>query len=176
MAFTVAQILNIARVSLYLAANDVSKGVLYGIRKIPTSPRIIYMEYKSLEWMYNLDPTNSSLTQVANYVYSICRGYNLAAQGVVGGGGSVSPINPSVSTPDAIEFVVNTTDSPILAGGSTLLIPQYIGYTNLVFTRNYQAQTQINTEPQYFIWNSTTGLFTCVGAATEFEIFSITPA
>ncbi len=176
MAFTTAQIINIARISLYLAANDVAKGALYGIRKIPTSPRIIYMELKALEWMYALDPTNISLPQVGNYVYSLCRGYNLEAQGVSGGGGSISPINPSVSTPDAIEFVVNTTDSPILAGGSTLLIPQYIGYTNLVFTRNYQAQTQINTEPQYFIWNSTTGLFTCVGAATEYEIFSITPA
>lgn len=176
MAFTVAQILNIARVSLYLASNDVSKGALYGQRIIPTSPRIIYMEMKALEWMYNLDPTNSSLTQVANYVYSICRGYNLAAQGVTGGGGSISPVNPSVSTPDSIEFVVNTTDSPILAGGSSLLIPQYIGYTNIIFTRNYQAQTQLTTEPQYYTWNPDTGLFVCYGAATEYEIFSITPA
>lgn len=172
MAFTVAQILNIARVSLYLAANDVSKGVLYGIRKIPTSPRIIYMEYKSLEWMYNLDPTNSSLTQVGNYVYSLCRGYNLAAQGVSGGGGSISPINPNVSLPAPIEFVVDASTSFMTEGETSVLIPSYIGY-NIMFSRNNIIQTQIDTAGSYFTWNRVTGLFTVAGAAQLDELFSI---
>lgn len=38
----------------------------------------------------------ASLTLTANYLYSLCRGYNLRAQAIVnGGGGSVSPINPN---------------------------------------------------------------------------------
>jgi hypothetical protein len=85
--FSVPQIINIAKASLYLASNDVQKGYLYSPRVIPESPKMIYMELKAVEWMYNLDPANSSLTGTANYLYSICRGYNLEAQTIVSGGG-----------------------------------------------------------------------------------------
>lgn len=83
--FSVPQIISIAKTSLYLASLDVQKGYLYSPRVIPESPKMIYMELKAVEWMYNLDPTNSSLTQTANYLYSICRGYNLQAQAIVTG-------------------------------------------------------------------------------------------
>lgn len=171
MAFTVAQIINIARISLYLAADDVANGVMYGIRKIPTSPRIIYMELKALEFMYALDPTNTSLTQVANYVYSICRGYNLAAQGVSGGGGSISPINPNVSIPAPVEFVV-TDSSFMINGQASVLIPQFAGY-NVMFNRNNVPQTMVDTGGTWFTWNKNTTLFTVYGAAATDELFSI---
>lgn len=87
MSFSVAQILNIAKTSLYLASVDVQKGNLYSPRIIPESAKMIYMELKAVEWMYNLDPTNSSLTETANYLYSLCRGYNLEAQNIISGGG-----------------------------------------------------------------------------------------
>jgi hypothetical protein len=171
MAFTTAQIINIARISLYLAANDVAKGALFGIRKIPTSPRIIYMELKALEWLYALDPTNSSLTQVGNYVYSLCRGYNLAAQGVSGGGGSISPINPNVSLPAPIEFVV-TGSSFMIDGQASVLIPQFAGY-NVMFNRDNVPQTMVDTGGTWFTWNKNTTLFTVYGAASTDQLFSI---
>jgi hypothetical protein len=83
--FSVPEIINIAKASLYLSAIDVQKGYLYSPRTIPESTKMIYMELKAVEWMYNLDPNNSSLTQTANYLYSICRGYNLQAQSIING-------------------------------------------------------------------------------------------
>jgi hypothetical protein len=87
MPLSVLQIINIAKASMYLASIDVQKGFLYSPRVIPQSAQMIYMELKAVEWMYNLDPSNSSLTETANYLYSICRGYNLEAQSIVSGGG-----------------------------------------------------------------------------------------
>jgi hypothetical protein len=92
---TTLEIINIAKVSQYLAAVDVAKGVLYGKRVTPLTAKILYAERAALEWMYSLDPTNDSLIEVGDYVYSLCRGYNLQAQYIINsssGGGGVVPI------------------------------------------------------------------------------------
>ncbi len=96
MAFTVPQIIAIAKVSEYLSLLDVSKGSLFGKRVAPETPNVLYMERKAVEWLYDLDPTDSSLVGTANYLYSLCRGYGLKAQNIInnGGGGSISPITP----------------------------------------------------------------------------------
>lgn len=80
---SVPQIINIAKASLYLASVDVLKGNLYSPRLIPESSKMIYMELQAVEWMYNLDPNNSSLIETTNYLYSLCRGYNLQAKNIV---------------------------------------------------------------------------------------------
>lgn len=103
MPLTVPQIINIAKISQYLAAQDVAKGSLFGTRITPDTPKILYMERKAVEWLYDLDPTNTSLTGTANYLYSLCRGYNLAAAYISGSGGGVTPVTP-----------VTTIKSPIL--------------------------------------------------------------
>jgi hypothetical protein len=82
--FTVPQIIDIAKTSLYLASVDGQKGYLYSPRAIPESAKMIYMELKAVEWMYTIDPNNSTLTQTANYLYSVCRGYNLEALKILG--------------------------------------------------------------------------------------------
>lgn len=94
MPLTVPQIINIAKISQYLAAQDVAKGSLFGTRITPDTPKILYMERKAVEWLYDLDPTNTSLTGTANYLYSLCRGYNLAAAYISGSGGGVTPVTP----------------------------------------------------------------------------------
>ena len=43
---TVAEIVSIAKISQYLASNDVSKGVLYGARINPMLPKQLYIERK----------------------------------------------------------------------------------------------------------------------------------
>jgi len=174
--YSVAQIIRIAKISQYLCSVEIMKQGLLGGGIDLELPEKIKNVRDDVEYWYGLDSTDDTLRETSNYLYALCGRFAMAAQGVTGGGGSISPTNPSTEMPEKIEFVVNTTDSPILAGGSSLSIPQYIGYTNIIFTRNYQAQTSITTEPQYYTWDSSTGLFTCVGAATEFEIFSITPA
>lgn len=169
---TIQQIINIAKISEYLAANDISRGVLFGARKIPTSSRILYMEWKAVQWMYDLDPTDDSLRLTANYLFSICRGYNLQAQAISGGsGGSVSPVNPG-TPPSPIEFTVADSGTPFVDGQSTLLLTSFIGF-NMIFNRDNTPQTQVDTGGMYFTWSRTTGLMTIVGPAITGELFSI---
>lgn len=169
---TPTQIVNIARVSQYLAGDDVAKGCLFGARKIPTSDRLLYMERKAVQWMLNLDPTNETLRLTSNYLYSICRGYNLRARGVTGSGGSVSPVTPG-TMPNPIEFVV-TGSSYIPTGDSTKTITTFIGW-NLLFIRNNISQSTVDNGGTYFSWNRATGAFEMFGAAAEDELLQFYP-
>lgn len=168
---TIQQIINIAKVSEYLSANNVANGVLWGARKIPTNPRIIYMENAALQWMYRTDPTNPTLRLTANYVYSLCKG-NLRAKVVSGGGGgSISPVNPGTA-PSPIEFTVAVSGTPFIDGQSTLVLTAFIGF-NMLFNRDNIPQTQVDTGGSWFTWSKTTGLMTVYGAAADGELFSI---
>lgn len=172
MPYTVAQIIDIAKISQYLAAQDVARGSLFGARKIPITPQVLYMERKAVEWMYDLDPTDDTLTLTANYLYSLCRGYNLQASRISGGGGgSISPVTPATA-PSPYQFIVAASGNLINTGESTVTITSFIGY-NLLFARGGVAQSTINTESSYYSWNKTTGQFTISPAAIVGELFQI---
>lgn len=97
MPLTVENIIQVAKVSEYLAANDIAKGTLFGqkAKPAPETAKIIYMERKAVEYMYDRDPSNETLTATANYLYALCNRYVLQAQVVVngstGGGEVVTP-------------------------------------------------------------------------------------
>lgn len=169
---TVAQIINIAKISQYLADKDVSLGALFGRRITPDTPKVLYMERKAVEFLYDLDPTDDSLTLTANYLYSLCRGYNLKAQSITGGGSVAPPVPGTAPLPKI--FIVNTSSSFIQDGQSSKVITDFIGW-NLLFARNGIPQSTITTESSYYTWNKTTGLFTCVGAAVDTELFALYP-
>ncbi len=169
---TVLQIINIAKVSQYLATIDIAKGSLWGGRLSPSTPRVLYMERKAVEWLYNLDPNNSTLPLTANYLYSLCRGYNLKARSVTGSGGSISPVVPG-TMPNPIEFIVSGS-SYIPTGGSVKTITTFIGW-NLLFIRNNVAQSTVNNGGTYFNWSKTTGAFEMFGAAAEEELLQFYP-
>lgn len=172
MPLTVAQILDIAKISQYLALNDVQKGSLFSPRVAPETPQILYLERKAVEWMYNLDPGNSSLPQTSAYLYSLCRGYNLQAQQISGTAGSISPVQPS-QIPNPYDFVI--TGSSIIADGqSTVTLSAFIGF-NVLFVRNGIPQSTINTGASYFSWVKATGTFTVSPAAVLGEQFQIYP-
>lgn len=179
MPFSVIQIINIAKISQYLAAADAAKGSLFGERKIPETAKILYMERKAVEWLYNLDPTNSSLTGTANYLYSLCRGYNLEAQNIlnIGGGGSISPITPSGGLPEPYDFEVGVATSPtapLANGDSSVTLSSFIGY-NVEFIRNNIPQNTTNVGNSYYGWNRVTGLFTVSPAVVTGELLRIVP-
>ena len=73
MALTVANILDIARISQYIATLDIAKGSFFGKRVVPETPQILYNERKAVEYWYNLDPNDSSLVETSNYLYALCR-------------------------------------------------------------------------------------------------------
>ena len=173
MSLTIPQIINSAKISQYLAAQDVSRGALFGARVAPQTPLILYTERKSVEYIYDLDPSDTSLVQTSNYLYSLCRGYNLKAQSVTGTGGTVSPITPPI-TVSPLQFTVDASGTPFISGQSSATLDSFIGY-NLLFARGGIPQSTLNTESTYYSWDKNTGTFTVTPAAVLGELFQIYP-
>lgn len=175
---TPLQIIEVAKISQYLAVADLKKGGLLGGGQDLNLPSKIYNIRKSVEWSYRYNSPNTptDLINTANYLYSICAPYNQQAFFILngGGGGSVSPITPPVSNVFPIEFIVAASGTPIVNGGSTLSIPSYKGF-NVLFNRNGSPQSQVNSQDTYFNWNPVTCIFTCFPAAVTSELFSINP-
>ena len=169
---SVAQIIRVAKISQYLCSVDIMKQGLFGGGIDLELPEKIKNVRDDVEYWYGLDSTDDTLRETSNYLYALCGRYAMAAQGITGGGGSISPTNPNVSIPAPIEFVVDASTSFIIEGESSALIPQFIGY-NIMFSRNNIIQTQVDTSGSYFIWNKATGLFVVYGAAALDELFSI---
>lgn len=163
--------INIAKVSQYLASYDVAKGGLFGASVTPMLPVILYTERKSLEWLYNIDPSNENLQNVANYVFGLCGSYGLTAQAIIsGGGGSVTPGTPTI-TPSPYQFEVSSS-SFIATGESTKTITSFIGF-NLLFMRGGIVQSTVNLGGTYYSYDKTLGTFECFGAAEEGELFQL---
>ena len=78
--YTPIQVIKIAKVSQYLAENDIDKKGLYGGGMDLLLPNKIYCVRKNVSWMYDQDQTNSSLQATANYLLALCGKYGLAAQ------------------------------------------------------------------------------------------------
>jgi len=173
MALTVADIINIAKISQYISTIDVEKGSLFGKRIAPETPQILYNERMAVEWLYNLDPADPSLTQTSNYLYSLCRGYNLQAQQISGTGGTITPVNPT-QIPNPYIFEVSAS-SIVPAGATSATLTAFIGF-NVLFVRNGIPQSTLNLNgDSYFSWNKNLGLFTINPAAVGGEIFQIYP-
>lgn len=173
MAISVANIIRIAKASQYLALLDVQKGSLFGRRISPQTPMILYMERKAVEWLYDLDPTNETLTATANYLYSLCRGYNLQAQNITGGGGTVAPVTPTTA-PEPYDFEVDAT-SFIPTGGTTKIITTFLNY-NLLFVRNGIPQSTLNIGGNsYYSWDRETATLVISPAAVAGESFQLYP-
>lgn len=174
--YTVSQIIDIAKISEYLARLDQQKGSLFGQRVAPNTAMVLYMERKAVEYYYDNDPTNTTLAQTSWYLYSLCRGYNLRANNILNGGsgGSVSPITPP-SPPQPYQFIVAASGNLINDGGTSATITAFIGY-GILFVRNGIPQSTLDTQPSYYSWDSTTGQFNISGPAylsEEFIIYAI---
>lgn len=168
---TIAETIVIGDGSLPYIINYLAQGQLFGARKLTApSPTFIAAVTDFLRWQYQSNPTDTSLRQVANYALWLYGIFGMEVQAGQGGG-SVIPINPNPNL-NPVEFVVDATTSPILAGGSTLYIPQFLG-RNILFDRDGFAQAQINSGTSYFNWNSATTIFTCFPAAIQDQLFSI---
>lgn len=174
---SVPQILQIAKISQYLAVADIAKGTIFSpvVKAAPFTPQIIYMERKALEYQYNNNPSDSNLIKIGNYVYALCGKYAVQAQNIDGNGGIVANIDPLPQLPMPLDFTVSTT-TIIPEGASTLTITGFIG-CNIEFTRNNITQT--TTDPggggSYYSWDRVTGDFICYPAASLGESFRLVP-
>jgi hypothetical protein len=111
--YTPQAILDIARVSQYMVANDQQRRGLLSGGTDPRWSRMLYVEKGSLEWILGLSPSHATVEKTAYYVYALCGKWALLAQaamraaGVVPGGGTTSDgsvINPETGSAVAFDF------------------------------------------------------------------------
>lgn len=121
-------IITYAKISQYLAANDISKDYLFkGRSLVPKLSRLIYIVRKQVENRYNNDPSDSTLDATANYLYALCGKYINRAKLIVGSGGTGVIINPSnnvISTIFSrnIEFRIGDVGAPMVEGETSIVL------------------------------------------------------
>lgn len=170
---TIPEIITLGDATVYLMGNDVAAGSLWGSRLNKTTT-VVLIAYTTdaLRWAYEMNPADSSLRKVGNYLVWLCGIYGAQARSF-SGGGNIVPI-PSVGTPARLDFYVDST-TPVKTGQSAVIFLAFIGY-NLQFDRGNQPQATVSDGfSTYYSWDKTTGTFQCFGAANAGELFSLIP-
>lgn len=131
---TISNIITYGEISEYLAANDASSQLLFrGNTLVQKLSRLIYIVRKQVQNLYNVDPTNNTLNETANYLYALCGKYVNQAKLIIGSGGSGSIINPAtgvISTivSQTLEFKIGDVGSLMNAGDISLVL----NYTSIL--------------------------------------------
>lgn len=170
---TITQIMSYYPIAQYEAVKDINNSGLYGGGKDCNLPQKIYNLGKSIQRVFDDNPTESTLTKTATFLYALCGVYGLKASSVTQSAGTVSPVTPSSTLPLPIEFTVSGS-SQIVSGDDNITLTGFIG-ANLLFVRGNIPQSQINDGGSYYTWNRTTGAFTCYPAAQTGELFQLIP-
>jgi hypothetical protein len=134
MALTTLQIINIAKVSQYLADEAASKGSLFTPNIDKMLGQKLYVVRKDLEWLYNLDPTNVDLFPIQTYLYNMCDARATAI--VLAGGSGGSGVVPGTVTvvPSPIRITgANFTSATAWDGANSNGITIQSTYTLQVF-------------------------------------------
>lgn len=129
MAYTVSEILDIARVSEFLAADDQSlAGIWRGSYERNGLSRLIYIVRSSVSWLNDYNPTATTLLGKANYLFSLCQPFVGRALQILGSGGNGTIVNPTTGVLSTIrtiylEFIVGVTASPQVVNGVNVDLP-----------------------------------------------------
>ena len=181
---TIQEAVDRGYISTYLAANDNSKGALFGPRKAaPGSPVSIQLISNALDWGNSGGAqTAQDLREMANYLVWLCGIYGQQAQAIIegGGGGSVVPGGGGSGTlPFPYDWLVSGSASPVAPlsnGDSSVTLTTFIGF-NVEFTRGgiTQNTTDLGDGSSFYSWNRVTGLFSISPSAATGELFRIVP-
>lgn len=134
MALTIPQIINIARVSQYLANSAAAKGSLFNPVLDPLLGLKIYVIRKDVEDVYDLDPTYDGLVACSNYLLGLCGAYALTAQGIIsGGGGSITPGQPTIIQSPIYITGANFASATAWNGANSAGVTILAAYTLQVF-------------------------------------------
>lgn len=123
---TIPDIIEIAKVSGYLAADDVAKGSLFSPRIDPALPKKLYMERKAVEWMYGQDVTYDTLRATSNYLYALCGLYAIRAAYIISQGGGGTVVVPGADADGPIWIRITSAD---FANSTDWLEPDVDGET-----------------------------------------------
>jgi len=119
--YTIPQILQFARISQYLAANDKSKDIAFRSDSlIRRQPSLLYMESELLANINTLNPNSPTLRGTGEYVLSLCGKYLLQAQTILGN----LLQNPPIITGPSNQSVAANANATF-----TISVVSSIGYT-----------------------------------------------
>lgn len=144
MSLTLLQKIEIGAVSEALSSVDIDKRGLYGGGIDILLPRKIYLLRKSIQHLYDLDSSDSTLDTTTNYMLALCGNYTQQAQ--IGGGGSVNPITP-------IRFPIVIMGANFEADGITYNNANILGYNLMIFIVGYNQDWHFS--PTDFVYTST---------------------
>lgn len=129
MAYSTTEILQIASISQFLAADNEAQGNLFrgGYERVGLS-RLMYIVQQSVNWLNSYNPSDSTLLGKANYLFSLCQPFVGQALQIIGSGGSGIIVNPATGVVSTIvivylEFIVGTTSSPQVVNGVNVTLP-----------------------------------------------------
>lgn len=128
----ISTILQVADICQYLAANDTSKNnSLKSGNLAPSLPLQIFNAKTVVRWMYNLNPSDSSLRQTANYLFQLLGSYAITAQRILS---SVSANPPVITGPTSQTVPVGSsaTFSVSVTGNSPFTYEWYDHFGNLI--------------------------------------------
>jgi hypothetical protein len=130
MPLTIPQIIEVGKISQYLSANKNAKTVVVNYGKLPQNnlPLMIKIVREDVEYMYNNTPANANLFANANYLYSLCGGYAVEAEYIMGISNDGSPLTHLVSSLSNIQFTIGEGDAP--ANGSTQYVNAVLALNN----------------------------------------------
>jgi hypothetical protein len=161
MAYATQDIITWMKICQPLARLDEQKkkAVTVGSLDIDLDMKL-YITRLDIEYALNDGAPADVLFAIGNFGLSLCGVHLLTAQGISGGGGSVTPVVPASSL-DPYDFEVSPT-SFIVTGATSKIITDFIGY-NIIFVRNRVTQSRVNMGDTYYSWDKVTGLLTLFG-------------
>lgn len=117
MFVPISSYLEIARVSQYLAANDIAdQSFLKGGSVNANLARLLYIVRKPIQWLFENDPTNESLNAPTIYLYGLCGRYVAQAEQIIANQSQTAPsltnpTNQTVNDGDLASFSTVVTSS-----------------------------------------------------------------
>lgn len=173
MSLTVAQKLNIASICEYIISNAIAKGGLYGSGIDLQLPTKIYNIRTTIQYLYELDPSDDSLQSTTNYLYAMCGKFGLVAQAVLQIAGTIAGTSGAASAPNPYQFTVAASGTFLVDGDTSKTITAFIGY-NLIYVRNSSTQYTVNDgSGSYYSWTKATGSFVSTPAVVTGEIIGL---
>lgn len=123
-------------------------------------------------------PGTPETYEIGNYLLTLMGVYLFPAQQAVAGGGSITPILPSL-VPNPYDFIVSAS-SFITTGSSGITFPSTWKGFNMLFVRGHLTQSLINEGGTYYSWDKNTLAFNLLpagvgGQAAAGEVFQIYP-
>lgn len=117
-----------AKIAQYLWVNDLSKAKIFqGGSLTPQYDRILYIVRKAIEANYAINPTDSTLTQTGDFIWSLIGKYQIDAMALYAGTGCIAPV-----------ITAQPLTQTVGAGGTVTFVTVATG-TNLSYQWQYNS-------------------------------------